>query len=378
MTDPAFLRAHPVLFVDDEPDNLLVLRHTFSKRYDVLTAPDALAALRLLEERPVAVLVTDQRMPGMSGVTLCAEVRSRWPATRRIVLTAWGDRDAAVTAINEGGVHAFIDKPWQVEELDGLLRDAVAEAALQLREAELRRTLLERERLLALDAIRQRVAHDLGNAAGIADLGFDALQEIFERNRSNFEAFEQQDGVEAMRVLRQALDLISGLHSELRLLPGKLQRKPELVRLSETLTLITRMFPAEDAARLDISADTALTAWVDRLHLSRILMNLIYNSLHALRAADTPQGRVRVQCRQGDDGRVQVTVLDDGPGVPESLRARVFDEGFSTRADSPGLGLAIARELAMGEGGALTLAAPVTGEGARFLLTVPRERPPTG
>ena len=143
MPSTPWLRAFPVLFVDDEPDNLLVLRATFSRRFDVLTAPNAEAALALLAVHPVAMMVTDQRMPGMTGIELCAEVRQRWPEVRRVVLTAWGDREATLSAINEGGVHAFFDKPWKVPPLEKILGEAVTAAALADRQAQLSTALLE-------------------------------------------------------------------------------------------------------------------------------------------------------------------------------------------------------------------------------------------
>ena len=363
-------RTFSVLFVDDEPDNLLVLRATFSRRFEVLTAPDGASALAVLAAHPVAVMVTDQRMPGMTGIELCATVRQRWPQVRRIVLTAWGDRNATLAAINEGGVHAFFDKPWQVEVLDLALTDTVAEATLAQRESQLRTALLERERLLAMDAIRRRVAHDLGSACTVAQLSFDALQHSLAPLMENLPRASGDETQQTLQILAQSLDIMSGLQLQLRQHHNRLERAPTLLNVAEQLAIIARLVPPADVDRVHFVAATDLNVWVDGLHFSRILINLVYNALRMVRDKPRPDGQVRVTCGRAEDGNVRIDVRDDGPGVSESLRDRIFEAGFSTRSDGSGLGLAISRDLAIGEGGTLILAATECGGGAHFVLTL--------
>ena len=93
--------------------------------YEVVTASSGEEALRVLAERPIAVLVTDQRMRDMTGIALCEEVRERYPAVIRILVTAYSDQATAIDAINRGGVSRYVAKPWRLDEVRQILRNAV-------------------------------------------------------------------------------------------------------------------------------------------------------------------------------------------------------------------------------------------------------------
>jgi CheY-like chemotaxis protein len=115
-----------ILIVDDEEPILETMSFTFEDEYDVLTARNARDALRILEEQgPVAAVITDQRMPEMTGVEFLARVCERHPSTSRIILTGYADGDAMVRAINEGHVYAYVTKPWEPDELKQLVHRAV-------------------------------------------------------------------------------------------------------------------------------------------------------------------------------------------------------------------------------------------------------------
>ena len=118
-------RAFPVLYVDDEPQNLLTFRYALEDRFSVLTAESGSQALDVLSKQEVAVLVCDQRMPGMSGVEVCARARDLRPDVARIIMTAYADLQAAVDAINQGHVFRYLTKPWRADELTSVLDQAV-------------------------------------------------------------------------------------------------------------------------------------------------------------------------------------------------------------------------------------------------------------
>lgn len=103
-----------VLFVDDEPPITRALSALFRRtgQYAVLTANSARDALELLGAHDIDVIVSDQRMPGMTGVELLREFATRSPRTMRILLTAWSDLSAITASINEGEVFRFVQKPW--------------------------------------------------------------------------------------------------------------------------------------------------------------------------------------------------------------------------------------------------------------------------
>lgn len=122
-----------ILFVDDEERILRSLAMQFRRHYEVLTESDPQRALQRLREEPVHVLVSDQRMPQMTGAQLLAEAREIAPNTLRILLTGYSDLDAAVDALNNGGIFRYLTKPWDQQEMAFTLRQA---AELAMRQAQ--------------------------------------------------------------------------------------------------------------------------------------------------------------------------------------------------------------------------------------------------
>lgn len=115
-----------ILFVDDEEGNLFVAKEMLADEpYTVLTAGDGTTALEVLRQAPVAVLVSDQRMPGMSGVELLQRVAEQWPETIRLLLTGFADLGAVVDAINRAGIWRYLTKPIDATDLQHAMRIAV-------------------------------------------------------------------------------------------------------------------------------------------------------------------------------------------------------------------------------------------------------------
>src|SRR5512134_2671325 len=125
------VKRYPILVVDDEQDNLDAFRFNFRKTFDILTASGGAEALQILDDKEVAVVVTDQRMPKMTGVELLREVRNRQPEAVGIILTAFTDVDVLVEAINLGQVYRYITKPWDAKEVRGVLQYAIERFHLQ-------------------------------------------------------------------------------------------------------------------------------------------------------------------------------------------------------------------------------------------------------
>ncbi|MBI2381325.1 MAG: EAL domain-containing protein [Gammaproteobacteria bacterium] len=114
-----------LLLVDDEPDVLRALKRMLrGEPYRVLTAASAEEGLETLARYPIQVIVSDQRMPGMSGTDFLGKVRELYPGTVRMVLSGYADIKSVRDAINRGAIYRFIDKPWQDDEFLRHLRDA--------------------------------------------------------------------------------------------------------------------------------------------------------------------------------------------------------------------------------------------------------------
>lgn len=133
-----------LLLVDDEEAILSSLKRLFRRDgYHVLTATSGTQGLALLAQQPVDVILSDQRMPGMTGIEFLREARRLYPGTVRITLSGYTDLQSIIEAVNEGAVYKFLTKPWD----DDLLRNHVAQAFEQCE--------LAAENLRLGDAVRQ-------------------------------------------------------------------------------------------------------------------------------------------------------------------------------------------------------------------------------
>lgn len=114
-----------VLVVDDEKHSVAAMRMALEDDFHVLEALDAAEALALMEEHWVQVVLSDQRMPGKTGIEFLTEIRDRWPETVRIIVTGYTETSDMIDAINEAGIYQFITKPWHPDQLLMAVRNAV-------------------------------------------------------------------------------------------------------------------------------------------------------------------------------------------------------------------------------------------------------------
>ncbi len=118
-------RALPtILLVDDEPHSVASMRMALEDDFAVLEAATADQAVALMEEHWVQVIISDQRMPGKTGIELLTEIRDRWPETVRIIVTGYTETNDMIDAINEAGIYQFITKPWHPDQLLMAVRNA--------------------------------------------------------------------------------------------------------------------------------------------------------------------------------------------------------------------------------------------------------------
>jgi YesN/AraC family two-component response regulator len=108
---------YKIMIVDDEPANLRVLERLFRPNYQVVTAPSGAEALALLEQHEVELLITDQRMPAMTGIELMTKTVAIRPQMVKILLTGYTDVAALIEALNSGLVYRYLTKPWNNDDL---------------------------------------------------------------------------------------------------------------------------------------------------------------------------------------------------------------------------------------------------------------------
>ena len=128
---------HTILAVDDEPANLRMVERLLRKDHRVLTAGSGEEALEILKREQISLIVTDQRMPGMTGTDLLRESMKTSPDTVRIILTGYTDTDALIDAINSSRVYKFVSKPWDPMQLKKTIEEALRDYEKQLEQKRL-------------------------------------------------------------------------------------------------------------------------------------------------------------------------------------------------------------------------------------------------
>ena len=124
---------YTILYLDDEEDNLTSFRAVFRRFYHVYTANNADEAMEILEKSNINLVISDQRMPGITGVQFLEKVYQSYPDTIRMILTGYSDMQAIIDAINKGRIYYYITKPWKFDTLKIILDNALESYALKLK-----------------------------------------------------------------------------------------------------------------------------------------------------------------------------------------------------------------------------------------------------
>jgi signal transduction histidine kinase/CheY-like chemotaxis protein len=281
--------------VDDERENLRVFELAFKRDFSVVTAESGEQGLRLLHERPIALVLSDHRMPGMTGVQFLSQVREVDAKTIRMLVTAYGDAETLGGAINDGSIYRYLAKPWRPDEMRLALKRGIEVYALDR----------EREDLLRELTILNRVSQSITQQLDLArllelllktvtrELGFDCATLLF--FESKFE-----------RLLQERSD--SGLRGDSQELPRLEIRRSEAPRFFARLRAgESQMLRIESADELE----SPIRRWVLDVAADQILVLPLIGKLEVI-------GALAVDNRRGGEPL----------GVPE----HTLLEGFSTQA----------------------------------------------
>ncbi len=126
-----------LLYVDDEENNLMSFKATFRMKYDVHTAISGEEAIKIMDSTPIDIIITDQRMPQMTGVQFLESIIDKYPEPMRILLTGYADLNAVIDAVNKGKIFHYHTKPWNEDELDATIKRAYDVYKLRKDEKEL-------------------------------------------------------------------------------------------------------------------------------------------------------------------------------------------------------------------------------------------------
>ncbi|NLH51107.1 MAG: diguanylate cyclase [Myxococcales bacterium] len=148
---------HHILIVDDEEENLDLLASTLRRGNRIFKARSAEQALEIMAQEEIHLVITDQRMPGMTGTELLIRLQEKYPAVVRMLVTGYGDMDVAVQAINQGRVHRFAAKPWDPGDIKQIVAEELERYDLLTGNERLTRDLIAKnQELLAMNAELER------------------------------------------------------------------------------------------------------------------------------------------------------------------------------------------------------------------------------
>ncbi len=382
-----------LLIVDDEADVVATLEYLFRRRYQVLTARGASEALDALEREDVQVILCDQRMPGTTGDQLLSRAREIRPDAVRILLTGYADIQAVIRAINQAGIYRYILKPWDPDELEAVVAQAVDQHNL-VRE---RRRLLEElraanEKLVTANAELEEMnalktaflevaSHELNTPIGLI-LGLSDLLLLENEDRSLTEKQSIEQISASARHLARLVEMMLKLsHSE----DFRNSPRVEPTDLAALCHAVADQFqPLVDHRRLTLhrEIDHQLGEFsVDPDKIRDVVSNLLSNAIKF-----TPDdGRIELSARLiPDDDEAEIIVADHGIGLDPRALENMF-EPFFTEFDASthstgdfgfrkrglGLGLSLVRKFVEMHGGTVR-ASSTPGQGTTVTVRLPR------
>jgi two-component system sensor histidine kinase/response regulator len=362
-----------ILVVDDEPENLIVIEAVLEDEWEVFTAESAAEALEILREQrelqePIDLIITDQRMPGMTGVELLSEVSGAFPDMVRMILTGYSDVDPIVTAVNEGSVSRFLLKPWDGEELRAAISEglqfkahqvALRAAVDQLVErrahgqqvfSDLKRTqdqFVAAERLSTLGRLTAGITHDIRNQ--LSALLF--MVNLVQSETTNPEMLESaQTAYDTLRSLRLLISDVNEFAQQ-RSIEVNLAQIATRTFLEDSLSLFQLESGGEARHRNIEVADDLRHINIDENRLRQALVALLRNA----DSATEPRHHVTIRAARGANGPY-IEIVDTGIGMSTDVLAQATVPFFSAfEPPRLGMGLGIAQLVAQAHGGTLEL-----------------------
>jgi signal transduction histidine kinase len=386
------LRDHLILYVDDEHANRVVFDIAFGKQFNIKSVSSAEDALALIAQEQVAVVITDQRMTGMSGDELLRKVKEISPDTVRIILTAYSDLEPILSAVNEGLVARYVIKPWDRAELEEMLRWSLEAHVAGRQNNALQLRLMQTERLRTLGQVSGAVLHDLSQPVMAISMSAEQLHELSaivptlvrlsKGDTMPLSADERstmgqlaEDLPELASTLASCASFMSDLMKQMKQFQRHDTAPPEsgdvsplpVIKLALTMC---RSGSIASGSRLAYEGPLDLPPIrATSTDLMQIFVNLVRNAQQALDEHHVPHGSIVIRAH-AEAGRLTLSVSDNGPGIPPDVLAKLGTPFYTTREHGTGLGVAQVKRLVGRLGGELSIQSS-TGKGTTATFTLP-------
>jgi len=387
VTKPPSKRRHTILVVDDEPDVVKSVQDLLRLDYKVLGATRAADALVILNKEIVDVVMTDQRMPEMSGVEFLRKAREQHPDAIRLLFTGYADIRAVIDAINQGNVYRYITKPWDPDELQTVIREAcerrdlLAERQRLLDELRTKNEELEKANALK-QAFIEVASHELRTPltilSGLVSLSL-RVQSLGDPLKDWLKRIDHA-GQRLQTLVNQLVNML-----EAKKFDRPLEKKTvELTMLLRESVDDVRPFIDLRKQTLDLNISENLNSMeLDELKIRDCINHLLLNAIKF-----TPDsGKIGLAASRGADGSATIAVMDTGIGIDPSCQKQLF-EPFFTGFDVShhcsghyeygrkgiGLGLSVVKAFVEMHGGTIDVSSEV-GKGTSFTIWLPEQAP---
>lgn len=377
-----------LLLVDDEPVILELLRTIFADTDYVLhCCADGESALAVMDAHEVDVLLTDKNLPGVGGLELVQYLKEKRPDAEALVLTGYASLDTALRAMELNVFDYILKPPKDVFEIKRKVHQAFEKQRVVRENTRLLVALKEKNETLEntlreLKQLQQEIIQS-EKLAGIGTLAVGVAHEISSPLFGVMGLAEAiQDEEDREKVLQYARDIVeySGHIKSIVVDLTGYSRSAESEYLTtvdlgatihEAVRLVSRAMTLRYAS-IDVSVEGEVYVNARTSELKQVLVNLIKNAAEAVEECEQP-GAVVVSVSMDESG-VQVTVADDGPGIPDGQAEVLFDPFFTTKAPGKGtgLGLNIVYRIVTKYRGTIS-AQNRSPQGALFTLRFPRD-----
>jgi signal transduction histidine kinase len=372
--------------VDDDSANRVVMKHNLGGEFNLILADSGAAALEILARQEVAVLLADQRMPGMTGVDLAERALNLYPSIVRVIVTAYSDLEATIDAINRARVSRFIKKPWTREELVAVARESVRTYHNERLIDHMQQRLLEADQVTSVAVMASAIAHDLRQPLAYIEPTLEVLANDARVLLDGYARLSSDEARERLRAIHDGLGDIEHGVQKFKIVSDTLLKslrsqkvKPQLFDLCQVVEGVVGISHSNIIRRARLDVDL----WPEQVlvlgqegKVIQLVMNLLVNAAQAFKEKTPMRNQVTVRLRAADEAAT-LEVEDNGCGIPHERLDDIFTPFFSTKETTgTGLGLPICKQIVEGMGGGIRVYS-TPGKGTRFVVQLPRVPPGT-
>ncbi len=356
-------KKYTILIVDDENDNLELLERSLRREYKILKASNGQEGLTILEKEKVDMIITDQRMPQMTGVEMLTKSVEEHPDVVRMILTGYTDVDDLIDAINQGHVYRYITKPWEPRDLRLTVQRALESYQLGLENKRLMEDLVQAEKLATVGKVTGGIAHEIKNQ--LVGIMFAELIKDKYPNDAELQNYVQY----ILDAYSHILNMVDEIRSFAKQAPPDYSK--EYISFSQILDKVLTLCRFDKKLKLvkmEKVFEQEIFTMMNREKIKQVLLNLIKNAAEAL--DDDRNGKVTIGLKD-ENGMAALSISDNGVGISAENLARIWEPFFTTKGENgTGLGLDICRKIIEAHKGTITVVSTV-GVGTTFTVRLP-------